>query len=283
MTASLFTIRVFTALTMIFMLLQHDPETGQVFAGNRSTADILEDDSAGFFRDLRVVFASPAHFDGSDWITIGAVTGSAAAAAFWLDEPVRDYMLDNRSNFTDGLVSVGDYYGKLSTGYYLGSALYVAGIAAEDDWIRYTGRAVLEAHTFSLLITGLVKAVAGRSRPYRFEGNRRFGWFETERSKWSFPSGHATTSFALSSVLSRRIDRPWATAGLFALSGITVLDRMSEDKHWLSDTIIGAAIGTAVGMAIGKMINEEEDERKRGGLETLNERPVELVHFSLSF
>ena len=268
---------------IVFLLFSLLGGISQAHASSRSTGDILSDDASHFARDFRDIFSSPAHFDGSDWITIGTVAGTAAAAALWIDEPVREYMLDNRSGFSDGLVSVGDYYGRLSTGYYLGSALYVAGIVSEDDWVRYTGRAVLEAHTFSLLITGVLKAVAGRSRPYRFEGNGRFGWFETENSKWSFPSGHATASFAISSALSRRIDSPWATAGLYALSGVTVLNRVYDDKHWLSDTIIGAAIGTAVGLAVGKMINEEEAERKKGGLESLNERPVKLVQFSISF
>ena len=268
---------------IVFLLFSLLGWVSKTEAASRSTGDILEDDVSHFARDFRSIFSAPAHFDGSDWITIGAVAGAAAASAIWADEPVREYMLDNRSFFGDGLVSVGDYYGKLSTGYYLGSALYIAGIVSDDDWVRYTGRAVLEAHTFSLLITGVLKAVAGRSRPYRFEGNNRFDWFETENSKWSFPSGHATASFAISSALSRRIDRPWATAGLYALSGITVLERIYDDKHWLSDTIVGAAIGTAVGLAVGKMINEEEAERKKGGLETLKERPVKLVQLSISF
>ena len=268
---------------IVFLLLSLGNGVSVTEAGDRSTGDILHDDVSHFARDFRSIFSSPAHFDGSDWITVGAVAGSAVAAALWADEPVREYMLDNRSGSTDGLVSVGDHYGRLSTGYYLGSVLYVAGIVSDDDWVRYTGRAVLEAHTFSLLITGILKVVAGRSRPYRFEGNGKFNWFATENSEWSFPSGHATASFAISSALGRRIDRPWATAGLYALSGITVLDRIYDDKHWLSDTIVGAAIGTAVGLAVGRMINDEEEERKKGGLETLNERPVELVHFSLSF
>ncbi len=254
-----------------------------VFAGSRSTGDILSDDTAHFFRDFRDIFSSPVRFDGRDWITVGAVAGTVAAAVVWADVPVRKYMLGNRSRFADDIVSVGDYYGRFSTGYYLGTALYLAGIAGEDDQVRLTGRAVLEAHTFSLLITGVLKAVSGRSRPCLFEGNKRFNWFETENGKWSLPSGHSAAAFAISSVLSKRINRPWATAGLYALSGITVLDRIYDDKHWLSDTILGAAIGTAVGLAVGRMIDEEEKEKKKGGLETLNERPVELVHFSVSF
>ncbi len=257
-----------------------------VSAGNlpaHADDDMLRDDAEYFARDFRHVFSFPDRFDGSDWMTFGAAAAATAAAAIWLDEPVRDSMLENRSVFLDDLVSVGDYYGKLSTGYYLGAALYLAGIVSGDDWVRYTGRAVVEAHTFSLLFTGIIKAAAGRSRPYLLEGNGQFNWFEKDNSRWSFPSGHATAAFAISSVLCKRIDHPLATVGLFTLSGITVLDRIYDDKHWLSDTIAGAAIGTAVGLAVGELVNEEEEERKKGGMEMLKERPVELFRFSTSF
>ena len=268
---------------VIVLLSAFSGMPGPAVAGNPSRGDILTDDVSGFMHDFREIVSSPVHFDGSDWVIVGAVAGTVAATAAWADAPLREHALNHRSRSADGLSSVGDYYGKLSTGYYLGSALYLAGIVSNDDWVRYTGRAVLEAHTFSLLITGILKVVAGRSRPYLFEGNKRFNWLETHNRKWSFPSGHTTAAFAISSALSKRIDKPWATAGLYALSSITALDRIYDDKHWLSDTLLGAAIGTAVGLAVGEMINEEEAERKKGGLETLNERPVELMWFSLSF
>ncbi|ASQ90630.1 PA-phosphatase [Prosthecochloris sp. GSB1] len=254
-----------------------------LLAGEGTTGEMLSDDVAYLFEDFRDVFSSPAHFDGSDWLRVGAAAGAAIASALWADEPVQRFSRANRSPFLDDLSSVGDYYGRLSTGYYLGSALYLAGALADDDWTRLTGRAVIEAHTFSLLVTGVLKAAAGRSRPYLDQGNAAFGWFETKTSRWSLPSGHATAAFAISSVLSKRIDSPWATAGLFALSGVTVLDRIYDDKHWLSDTILGAAIGTAIGMAVGDMIDSEEEERRKGGLEALDERPVDLLRFSLSF
>ncbi len=241
----------------------------------RPAGRILSDDAAAFADDFGEVFSFPARFDGSDWLLTGAVIGAATASALWADTSVREYASRRHTPFLDGLTSVGDYYGRLSTGFYLGSALYMAGLISDDESVRLTGRAVIEAHTFSLLITGVIKAVAGRSRPYTGDGNARFNWLETETRNWSLPSGHATSAFAVSSVLSQRIDSPWAAAGLYALSCVTVLNRIYDDKHWLSDTILGAAIGTAVGIAVGTMINEEEDRKILPG-STLQAKPVEL-------
>ncbi|NEX12506.1 MAG: PA-phosphatase [Prosthecochloris sp.] len=247
------------------------------FALERSTGRILQDDGAALADDFGEIFSFPVRFDGSDWALTGAVIGAAAASMLWADRPVRDYAFRHRTPFLDRLLPVGDFYGKLSTGIYLGSALYTAGIISDDESLRLTGRAVIEAHTFSLLITGVMKAVAGRSRPYTGDGNNRFNWVETSNLYWSLPSGHATSAFAVSSALSQRIDRPLASVGLYALSCVTVLNRIYDDKHWLSDTLLGAAIGTAVGVAVGNMINKEEDENCRFIGTPVQEKPVELV------
>jgi len=251
-----------------------------LYADGHSTGDILDSDGTGFADDFGEVFSFPVNFDGSDWLLTGAVIGGAVVSALWIDEPLKERVTSRRTPFLDGLSSLGDVYGRFRTGYYLGAALYLGGLAADDEWTRLTGRAVIEAHTFSLLVTGALKAVAGRSRPYTGDGNMRFNWFEDENRRWSFPSGHTTAAFAISSVLSRRIDNPWATAGLYALSCVTMFNRLYDDKHWLSDTIIGAAVGTAVGLAVGSLVNDEEDSRKVTG-DLQSQQPVQVVTIPL--
>jgi len=246
-----------------------------------SPENFLSDDATGIYRDFREVFSAPSHFDGGDWATVVAVAGAAVASAFVADEPVRDYARSHHTPFLDAVMPAGDYYGRFSTGYGLGSLIYLGGILAGSDDVRLTGRAVIEAHTFAMLITGVIKATAGRSRPFKQEGNRRFLFFADENPNWSFPSGHAASAFAVSSVLGTRINRPWATAGLYALSTLTAVQRVYDDKHWLSDTIVGAAIGTVVGLAVGGMINDEEDRMERGMVES--GEPVPLAGVTVTF
>jgi membrane-associated phospholipid phosphatase len=152
---------------------------------------------------------------------------------------------------------IGDCYGSWWFGPSLGTAIYVGGLAFDDPEVRLTGRAVIEAWSFSTAITTVLKVALGRNRPYMNRGNLQYDWLEFEDDRWSMPSGHATSAFAISSVLSVRIDRPWATAGLYSLALVAVMNRIYDDKHWLSDTILGASIGTAVGITVGKLINEE--------------------------
>ncbi|ACD89903.1 phosphoesterase PA-phosphatase related [Chlorobium limicola DSM 245] len=246
-----------------------------------SPGNMLSDDAAGMYRDFREVFSAPSSFDGGDWMTVAAVAGAAVASAIIADEPVRDYVQSHHTPFLDAVMPAGDYYGRFGTGYGLGSLIYLGGIIAGADDVRLTGRAVIEAHTFAMLITGVIKATAGRSRPFKQEGTRRFMFFADENPNWSFPSGHAASAFAVSSALSTRINSPWATAGLYALSTLTAVQRVYNDKHWLSDTIVGAAIGTAVGLAVGSMINDEEDRMERGTAES--GEPVPLLGVTLTF
>ncbi len=244
-------------------------------------AETFSDDLTGFSRDFGRIFSAPAHFDGDDWLVITAVAGAATASAFFLDEPARDYAQSHHTPFLDSAMPLGDTYGRLPTGYGIGSIIYLGGLLAGAEDVRLTGRAVIEAHTFAMMITGVLKATVGRSRPFRNEGNSVFSLFSFENANWSFPSGHAASSFAISSALSSRIHRPWASAGLYALSTFTCMQRVYDDKHWLSDTIVGAAIGTAVGLAVGHLINKEENERNQGG--AVLEEPFPLASFTIRF
>jgi len=265
---------IFFAVTILQLCC---PWTGR----GESTGDMFSQDATGFYRDFRGVFSSPAHFDDSDWMRVAAIAGAATLSTLFFDEPVRDFALNHHTPFLDTVMPVGDYYGRFRTGYGVGSLIYLGGILAGADDVRLTGRAVLEAHTFAMMITGVLKATTGRSRPFKQEGNTRFSLFATENPNWSFPSGHATSAFAVSSALSTRIKRPWATVGLYALSTLTAMQRVYDDKHWLSDTIVGAAIGTAVGLAVGNMINDEEVRMEHGYAES--SEPVPLLGVTVTF
>jgi membrane-associated phospholipid phosphatase len=65
----------------------------------------------------------------------------------------------------------------------------------------------------------------------------------------SFPSGHAATAFALASVLERHLGY---RASWPALVGATYVatSRLVDDRHFLSDVLMGAGVGTAAGWTV---------------------------------
>ncbi len=93
------------------------------------------------------------------------------------------------------------------------------------------------------LVSTIVKRLIGRGRPMHFDetGLWGFRWNVTDWTYQSFPSGHATTAFALAAVVGFVSPR-WFYPGL-ALAAVIGLSRITEGVHYPSDVIAGAALG----------------------------------------
>ncbi len=126
-----------------------------------------------------------------------------------------------------------------------------------------------EAMLLSTLATTTIKVLAGRARPVvdttkalGFKFGRGLPHFLGGKGTLyqSFPSGHATTAFAVASAstaeFSRWVDQWHASpawkygVGTVLYGGATLvgLSRMYNNAHWASDVLAGAAIGTFAGI-----------------------------------
>ena len=65
----------------------------------------------------------------------------------------------------------------------------------------------------------------------------------------AFPSGHASATFATASVLERHFGYrgAWPT---FVIASYVAASRLKDNRHFLSDVVMGAAIGTASGWTV---------------------------------
>ena len=61
----------------------------------------------------------------------------------------------------------------------------------------------------------------------------------------SFPSGHTANAFTGAGLLNREFGdvSPWIPIGGYAMATSTGILRMTNDKHWISDVLIGAGLG----------------------------------------
>lgn len=98
------------------------------------------------------------------------------------------------------------------------------------------GRDLVRAQVLSQTFTQVTKFAVHRTRP---DGS----------DNYSFPSGHTSGSFATATVLQRRYG--WK-AGIPAYGFATYIaaSRLSENRHFLSDVIFGAAIGLVAGRTV---------------------------------
>ncbi len=112
-------------------------------------------------------------------------------------------------------------------------------------------------------LTSLLKDMTGRERPAlefaRREGagDRRLEALDAnEGNHESFPSGHASGSFAFLSYLERAIARKTdlrggaraaSFTGMYGLAGYIGYSRIRRGRHFFTDVVAGAALGTFVG------------------------------------
>lgn len=229
-------------------------------AGQNDNVTGVNHDLDVFVQDAADIFSAPADFSGTDWLHAGLMV-AAGLAAYTADEQVRAWSQERRTAATDDWLRVGDYYGSGLTGGLLGMGMFGGGWAFDDEWTRVTGRMVLQSQIYSTFITHLLKTILGRARPYRDEGKDRFLFFRLDNDYWAHPSGHSTSAFALSATLSRRVGSLPFSVLLYSLATVTVLQRIMADRHWLSDTVVGAAIGTVIGLAVVQAEEAREQAR----------------------
>ena len=93
------------------------------------------------------------------------------------------------------------------------------------------------------LISTLAKRAIGRGRPMHFDQTGLFG-MQPNWADWtyqSFPSGHATTAFALAAVIGFVSPRWWYPGlGLAVVIGVS---RVALGVHYPSDVVAGAFLG----------------------------------------
>jgi len=143
-----------------------------------------------------------------------------------------------------GALSLDDFEEALDSGTALGSgwvqmggafATYALGRVMRNARVAIVGADLVRAQIINTAITQAIKVAVDRTRP--------------DGSSFSFPSGHTSSAFATAAVLHRHFG--WKVgAPAYAAAAYIGSSRLSENKHYLSDVIFGAAIGTVVGRTV---------------------------------
>jgi membrane-associated phospholipid phosphatase len=93
------------------------------------------------------------------------------------------------------------------------------------------------------IVSGVLKVAFNRERPDKPMGNGSF-WGGGR----SFPSGHATATWSLATVVARRYrDKPLVGISAYGVATAVSFARVGGLNHYPSDVFVGAAIGTLVG------------------------------------
>lgn len=132
----------------------------------------------------------------------------------------------------EGAIDLGDLYGRGETAGLAAVGLLTAGGALGDPRLGQAGEDLSQSLLLTWGTVWTLKVAVNARRP---NGGR-----------YSFPSGHTATAFAMAPVARAHGGRvPGYLA--FGMAGLTALARMEDDKHYLADVLVGAAIGIWLG------------------------------------
>lgn len=129
------------------------------------------------------------------------------------------------------------------------ATLFFLSRAAHEDHLTETGLLSMEALAHSELIALALKEVTQRQRPADPVQTDSF-W----EGGSSFPSGHATGSFAVATVFAYEYGDDHLAVPIvgFSLASVVAAARVSGRKHWVSDVFVGSALGFMEGRYVYK-------------------------------
>jgi membrane-associated phospholipid phosphatase len=142
----------------------------------------------------------------------------------------------------------GDLLARFGSGAVLvafSATLLVVGRLRMQPTLFHAGLQGLVAHGAAALVSQLLKHTIGRPRPrvtqegeFQFEPSLVSGFD-------SFPSGHASASFAVATVLARHFPRlGWVG---YLVAALIACSRVWRGSHFPTDVVSGAAIGVLIG------------------------------------
>ena len=239
----------------------------QVDFGNNSLKDSLHVDTTyiiqGFLKDHLDLWKSPLKMNAKKYLFWAPVLVSTAIS-LRNDEQIYSSFNDfqGKHKWVDNVSSVitlgGDKYVLIGTAL----AFYGGGALFENTQAKQTGIMALQALGHAAVFVTAGKLVTGRERPLYNNGVSYWHWFPSSlrqfgsdpRAKYeSFPSGHTIAAWSVATVIAKQY-RKTIIVPVFAYGLATGvgLSRVMEDKHWLSDVIVGAAMGYTIGSFVVK-------------------------------
>jgi hypothetical protein len=168
------------------------------------------------------------------WITTGGVI---AEVVHQRDLDINGHLVGT----ADPLWKAGAFIGQTPTLLSAATLTYVVGRSRHLPRAQHLGMDEIEA---VLLADGIVlglKQAVRRDRPLTPDGKIQSGF--------SFPSGHATATFAAATVLQQHLGYRAGIPTYLAASYVA-MSRLHDNKHFASDVAFGAGLGIVIGRSV---------------------------------
>jgi membrane-associated phospholipid phosphatase len=169
------------------------------------------------------------------WLAAG---GAGALAIHPWDDDINAHLVNKT---TDGFWKPGHIIG--STAVILPAAFgtYFLGRYTNAPRAQHLGMDEIEATILSEAFAEGLKLAVRRERPVETDGS--------QSSTYSFPSGHATLTFAAATVLQQHLGYK-AGIPTYTVATYVAMSRLHDNRHFASDVVFGAALGVVIGRSV---------------------------------
>jgi membrane-associated phospholipid phosphatase len=214
--------------------------------------------------DFKQQITAPLHITKKDWLNVGKFAVLTAAVGL-ADESIQKFGLNQRTT-SRTVKTVSNYVTNLGAQY---EGLVLVGLAGygfvfKNQKIKTTTLLATQAYITSTAMHYIVKGLTGRQRPSyvnpeqkevepTFRGPLRKPYTDQSGRKISssFPSGHTTLAFSAATVYAMEYkDKPLVGIISYSAASLVGLSRITENKHWATDVLAGAALGYLCGRQV---------------------------------
>ncbi len=205
--------------------------------------------NTGQFLHESFLFAKqPTVWKGADWLRLGAIT-AVAISVMPFDQHISTLTEGKQQYYYSVPIVAGRVYGEWYSIGTVTAAFAIYGIANHDTAAKKISIELLQSGVFAEAMTYVLKVGIGRARPIAGLGPFFYkpgSFFNYDLN--SMPSGHMTSAMALSTVMSRHARTTFLKILAYAPAAFTLVSRIYQGQHWLSDEIMGGAFGYFTGV-----------------------------------
>ena len=214
--------------------------------------------------NLKQQVTGPFHTSKKSWMQVGGFALLTGAIAF-ADVPIQrqGVKFGNNSATARNISKFITDFGGLYEGYTL-AALGAYGFLFKNEKVKTTTLLATQAYITGGVVQSITKFLTGRQRPNYYGSDSItpkatfHGPFGKEGKGYngntlssSFPSGHTTVAFAAATVFAMEYkDKPIVPILAYAAASLVGVSRITENKHWATDVLVGAGLGYLSGRQV---------------------------------
>jgi membrane-associated phospholipid phosphatase len=165
------------------------------------------------------------------WLGIG---GGLALAVHPVDDNLNRALVGDKT--AERIFKPGEILGESPTLLGTSAVIYAVGRLSDKPRLSHVGMDLIQALAMSEALTQTLKYTTRRERPDLSSRN-------------SFPSGHASDTFAFATALERHLGWRYAVPA-YMFSSYVAVSRLPANRHWFSDAVFGSAVGIIAGRTV---------------------------------